>query len=369
MSTIAIDATYVLDPQPSGVSVYSRRLIESLSEIESHHHFLIGYRLSRWKRRDQTLRFTASPRRGNPGFSTCFFQEPWTFWLPQRAELFHSLAQRPAPFRFRNEIVTVHDAFPITSRDYSTAEFQHKFTRLLIEAIRRAALVITPSHYTAEQLTQHAGVTEEKIRVIPEGVDLPQHLLPPDARRRAREDRVGAGNEMILVVGVIQHRKNTVGALRALACLPNRYRMVIAGGDGYGSDAVHSFIARSGLANRVAVLGHVEPAVLSALYQAASVLLFPSFEEGFGLPVLEAMAHGLPVVLSSTASLPEVGGEAALYTDPRDESQIAAQVLRAVEDGDLREQLAAAGLTRAKEFSWQKAARRTLDVYAEVLGA
>lgn len=369
MSTIAVDATYVLDPQPSGVSVYSRRLIESLAILESPHQFLACYRLSRWKRRDQVLRPPANSGNATSRLSACFFQEPWTFWLPRRAALFHSLAQRPAPFRFRKEIVTVHDAFPMTSREYSTADFQYKFSRLLIEAVRRAARVITPSRYTAEQISKYAGVPEEKLRVIPEGVDLPQRLLPADARLKARQEYVGPGNEMILVVGVIQHRKNTLGALHALGRLPDRYRMVLVGGDGHGSEATHEFIARGGTAKRVTALGHVDAVSLSILYQAASVLLFPSFEEGFGLPALEAMAHGLPLVLSRTASLPEVGGEAALYIDPNDDNHIAAQVLKAVEDAGLRETLIASGLNRAKEFSWRNTAQRTLDVYGEVLNS
>jgi glycosyltransferase involved in cell wall biosynthesis len=368
MPTVAIDATYVLDPQPSGISVYSRRLIESLAELESPHRFLVCYRLSRWKRRNRALKIAQHPRSMVRQFSTSFFQEPWTFWLPNRAELFHSLAQRPAPFHFRREIVTVHDVFPLTSRDYSTPGFQSKFSRLLIEATKRAARVITPSNYTAQQLCRNVDVDPEKIRVVPEGVDLPERLLPPEARRRAREERVGSGNELVLVVGVIQNRKNTLGALRVLARLPERYRMVLAGGDGHGSEAVHEFIARSGFVNRLTVLGHVEPATLSVLYQAATVLLFPSFEEGFGLPVLEAMAHGLPAVASGAASLPEVGGEAALYADPNDEAQFAAQVLRAAEDNDLREHMIASGRARAREFSWRKAAEQTLQIYNEVLG-
>jgi glycosyltransferase involved in cell wall biosynthesis len=367
MSTIAIDATYVLDPQPSGISVYSRRLIESLAEVESVHAFLIAYRLSRWKRRHEVLKITPRGRTGTGRFSTCFFQEPWTFWLPMQADLFHSLAQRPAPFHFRKEIVTVHDLFPLTSRDYSTPDFQRKFSGLLIEATKRAACVITPSSYTAEQLQRHLDVDEKKLHVVPEGVDLPQRPLGAEARRLAREERVGRGNELVLVVGVIQTRKNTIGALRALAMLPDRYRMVLVGGDGHGSEAVHEFISKSSIANRVTVQGHVEADELTVLYQAASVLLFPSFEEGFGLPVLEALAHGLPVVTSNATSLPEVGGNAVLYVDPADEAQMAAQVRRAVEDSGLREEMIAAGLARAREFSWKRVAEKTLRVYNEAV--
>jgi glycosyltransferase involved in cell wall biosynthesis len=369
LSVIAIDATYVLDPQPSGVSVYSRRLIESLAELQSPDKFLISYRLSRWKLRNRAPRIPVDEPGGQDRFTTVFFQEPWTFWLPRQAELFHSLAQRPAPFHFRKEVVTVHDLFPLTSRDYSSPDFQRKFSRLLVEAVRRATRVITPSIYTAQQLCRYVNLEKDKIRVVPEGVDLPKHLLEPEARRRSREEQVGSGNELVLVVGVIQTRKNTLGALRALARLPDRYRIVLVGGDGYGSEVVHNFLAESSLGNRAIVHGHVESAVLSLLYQSASVLLFPSFEEGFGLPVLEAMAHGLPVVASSKASIPEVGGDAVLYVDPADDAQIASQVLRAVEDNGTREQMIASGYARAREFPWSKTAEKTLEVYDEALRA
>lgn len=360
---IAIDATYAVDTQPSGISVYSRRLIESLAGIQSPYKFLICYRYSRWRRRSHFLQLRPRSR-----YSTCLFQEPWTFWLPKRAVLFHSLAQRPAPFRFRKEVVTVHDVFPLTGRDYSDPEFLRKFSRLLIESVQRASRIITPSQYTAAQLSRYAQGVEGKICVVPEGVDPPVRLLSADERRGLRERYVGAGKEMILVVGVIQTRKNTVGALRALCRLPERYRMVLAGGQGYGAEVASKFISANALGGRVTVTGHLRREDLSALYQAASVLLFPSFEEGFGLPLLEAMSHGLPAVSSNTASLPEVGGDAVLYTDPHDETQMAAQVLIAVEDRDLRERMIAAGQSRAREFSWKRTAERTLEVYAEVLG-
>lgn len=295
------------------------------------------------------------------------FQEPWTFWLRWQAEVFHSLAQRPAAFRYEKEIVTIHDIFPLTGRDYSTPEFQRKFGALLERAAERAVRIISPSRYTAEQLTKCVGVSADRIRVIPEGVDLPCGTLSPTERARERERLVGPGHEIILSVGVLQTRKNTLNALRALETLPARYRLVLVGGDGHGSEAIHDYIRRQGLDCRVRLLGHVAAAELPALYQAASVFLFPSLEEGFGLPVLEAMANGLPVVAAHTSSLPEVGGEAALYVDPHDPRDIADKVLRAVEDSALRHKLSQMGLARAQAFSWRRTAEATLQVYDEVL--
>jgi len=367
MTTIGLDATYLVDPFPTGVGVYSRQLIKALATLETEHHFLLCYRLSRFRRRREFLCPPARPEGRGPSFSLRFYQEPFTFWLPWQAKLFHSLAQRPPAFRFAREIVTVNDVFPLTGRDYSTPEFQRRFTALLREAVERAARIISPSQYTADQLVKQAGVPREKIRVIPDGVEWPASPLTPEERRREREQCVGPGNEMILVVGVLDNRKNVVNALRALPRLPAHYRLVLAGKDGYGHAAVHDFIRREALTSRVVVLGYVPTERLNLLYQAASVLLFPSLEEGFGIPVLEAMAHGLPVVASGTSSLPEVGGEAALYVDPRDPADMAAKVLQAVEDAPSREQMIERGLTRARHLSWRRTAEETLALYNEVL--
>ena len=136
---------------------------------------------------------------------------------------------------------------------------------------------------------------------------------------RERERLVGQGNEMLLTVGVLDNRKNLLNSLRASSYLPERYRLVLAGGNGYGSERVHDFIRRERLESRVRMARDTSRAMLlTSLYQAASALLFPSLEEGFGFPMLEAMSYGLPVVTSRTSALPEVGGDAALYADPRD---------------------------------------------------
>ena len=187
MACIALDATYAVDPQPSGVAVYSRRLIETLATIESRHRFLLCYRLSRFKRRNEFLRPARPAGAKGPEFSVRYYQEPLTFWLPWQARLFHSLAQRPPGFHFKIEVVTVFDIFPITGRDYSTPDFQRKFSELLREAVARAARIITLSEYTAKQLVQHLGTPREKIQVIPPGIDLPASLLSGEDRKHERE--------------------------------------------------------------------------------------------------------------------------------------------------------------------------------------
>ena len=367
MATIALDATYTVGAQPSGVAVYCRRLIESLAEIECEHHYMLCYRLSRFKSRAEFIFPNSPPGSHGPRFSVRYYQNPWTFWLPWQADVFHSLVQRPPAFRFRKEIVTVIDIFPLTGKDYSTPDFQKKFSALLLEAAERAVRVITPSQYTTDQLLKHTTVPKEKIRMVPLGVDLPTTTLGPERRAEEREKVVGKGNEMIFSVGVIQTRKNTINALKALRHLPDRYRLVIAGGDGHGSETIHDFIRTEGLSSRVVLLGYASTEQLPVLYDAASVFLFPSLEEGFGLPVLEAMGHGLPVVASETSSLPEVGGDAALYVNPHDPKDIAEKVTRAVEDASQRSAMIERGLARARIFTWRRTAEGNLQVYNEVL--
>lgn len=366
MARIALDATYTIEREPSGIAVYSRRLIESLAEVECDHEFMLCYRLSRFRRRREFLHPASSAQ--GPKFSTRLFHDGLTFWLPYQARLFHSLAQRPPAFRFEKEIVTIHDVFPLTGRGYSSPDYLAKFSALLLEAVRRADRLISPSQYTSDQLVRHTGVNPDRISIVPEGVNLPAQTFTPAERARERARLVGEGYEMILNVGVLQNRKNILNMLTALEKLPARYRLVLAGGDGYGCEAIHDRLRRQDLASRVTRMGHVSARQLPAVYQAASVMLFPSFEEGFGLPVLEAMANGLPVVISNTSSLPEVGGDAAIYVDPHDPDQMAAKVSELVENESLRNEMVWRGLARAREFSWRRAAEATVAIYDEVLG-
>jgi len=367
MTSIALDATYTVDREPTGVTAYGRGLIEALATLDRSYRFLLCYRLSRFGRRRQFLCPGTPNGNHGPAFSIRWYQEPLTFWLPWEAQLFHSLNQRPPAFAFRKEIVTVFDVFTVTGEDYSTPQFRHRFSALLLEAVSRAVRTITLSQHTADELVARCGVPRERIRVIYPGIDPPPVTWSVEDRLRERTQLVGEGNEMVLNVGAIQVRKNTLNALRALRLLPPRYKLVLAGGEGHGHEAVYDFIRAERLESRVVRLGYVASRRLPALYEAASVFLFPSLGEGFGFPVLEAMAHGLPVVTSNVSCLPEVGGDAALYADPRDPQAIASMVVRAVEDQSLRDAMIRRGVARAGEFTWRRAAERTCDIYDEVL--
>src|SRR5262249_19527897 len=155
----------------------------------------------------------------------------------------------------------------------------------------------------------------------------------------------------------VQARKNIAGVVFAMKALPGS-RLVVAGGDGYGAAEIHSLVRREGMERRVLFLGHVDQSKLRLLYSSAAALVFPSFEEAFGLPILEAMSCGLPVITSNVTGMPEVAGDAALLVDPRNIEEIAAAMQRVLDDGRLRQELIAKGKDRAGQFTWERCAHQ-----------
>lgn len=340
---VALDATYAVDPQPTGVARYSHRLITALAALrEPDLHLLLAARPKRF----------AALRRAFPGLRHALLQEP--LFLPRKADLFHGLNQRLPRHRFRRQVVTIHDVFALSSERYSTPDFRRRFTEMLRDAVRRADHFITVSAYTRDELCRHLGVAPERVTVIHHGVE-------PAAGKPH-----GAREPLLLTVGAVQVRKNTLAAIQVLERLPKTVRLVVAGGSGYGADEVYDYVRKNGLRDRVEFLGHAGEEQLETLYARASLLLFPSIEEGFGFPVLEAMARGLPVVASSSSSLPEICGDAALLADPTDIAGLSDACRRIFDDSKLRADLVASGRRQAANFSWEKAARETLAVYRAV---
>ena len=307
----------------------------------------------------------------------CSISPLWEPWLsPPSAALFHGLNQRLPRRSYPVSVVTVHDLFPLTSTEYSTPSFQKRFTEILQDAVARADRIITVSNATREQLLRHTNASDGRIRVIHHGVD----PIPPASTRTStpasteeqqafRRKVLGFAEDekFFLNVGVIQTRKNIANIVLAAARLPG-CRLVLVGGDGYGADAIHSLIEREGMSGRVVRLGHASAETLRLLYSAATALVFPSLEEGFGMPILEAMSCGLPVITSNCSAMPEVAGDAAALVDPRNVSEISEAMRRVAEDEALVTDLRRRGRERAASFSWARCARETWQVYQEAVG-
>ena len=339
---IAIDATYSIDPVPSGIAVYSRELLRGLALQHPEDTLIECFRFKQWKQRQSAANSTAR-----------ILQWP----LPiGKADLFHALNQRvdwrPAP----KVVSTFHDLFVMTA-EYSTPEFRRRFTTQARSAAGRSDAVIAVSQFTAEQVHLLLGVQRNRIRVVPHGVHLP--VLPSPATRE----------NVILSVAALQLRKNTGRLVEAFERL-NRpdWHLVLAGSpNGYGAGQILERVERSTARERIEIAGYVTAQRLQELYSIAKLFAFVSLDEGFGIPVLEAMAHGIPVLASDRSALPEVCGDAALLVDPISTDAIASSLEALIADEQLRDTLCEKGRRRAAGFSWENCARETYKVYEEVL--
>jgi glycosyltransferase involved in cell wall biosynthesis len=275
-------------------------------------------------------------------------------------DLVHATSAAVPPASGRVLVATVHDlGFHHHPETYPAAgrRFHERATRI---AVAEAARVLVPSAATARDLADLYGLEPGRVAVTPLGVELPGH--DPAAARRLLDD-LGVRGPFLLAVGTLEPRKNLRRLLAAFAAVAGElpdHHLVVAGPAGWGPALPP--------AARVVLAGPVGDAVLHGLYAAADGLAYPSLYEGFGLPVLEAMAHGTPVLTSDRSSLPEVAGEAALLVDPTDQAAISAGLLRLVGDRTLRARLAAAGPRRAGRFTWPATAAATWAAYLEALG-
>ncbi len=292
-------------------------------------------------------------------------------------DLVHATSAAVPPARGRPLVVTVHDvafrhfpeAYPASGR-----HFHERATRI---AVAEAARVLVPSSSTARDLADLYGLEPERVTVTPLGADPPPERPDSGPARRLLE-RLGVRGPFLLAVGTLEPRKNlprlVAAFAEAAADLPEHH-LVVVGPTGWGKALAGPLPAApradgaraDGAPARVVLAGHVEDAVLQGLYAAADGLAYPSLYEGFGLPVLEAMARGLPVLTGDRSSLPEVAGGAALLVDPTDVPAIAKGMIELLSNHALRERLAADGRRRAAPFTWKATAAATWAAYEEVL--
>ncbi|MBU1157056.1 MAG: glycosyltransferase family 4 protein [Proteobacteria bacterium] len=266
-------------------------------------------------------------------------------------------------------VVTVHDLSFCRQPQWHKADNNEFSLRALNNAVANADLLIAPSTFTAEELVELYPATQGRVRVVPEAV-LPVYRPATDpAPMRAVLERHGLERPYLLFVGTLEPRKNLVRLLAAYERLvaggQDEFDLVLAGGTGWKAGPIEEALSHSPVRERIRRLGYVPGPDLPALYQGAWALVYPSLYEGFGLPVLEALACGVPVVTSAAASLPEVGGDAALYLDPEDPEQLLDTLERITGQPGLREDLAAKASAQAGRFSQEAMGRAALAVYRE----
>ncbi len=265
-------------------------------------------------------------------------------------------------------LVTVHDIIHILFPEFLPSRFGFMYARMMIRiAVRRAHWVIAASRTTAQDLGRFFGASESRLRVIPNGL-LPTFLAPSDPEGEAAvRERLGVDGAYLLHVGNHKPHKNPEGVLKAYQLLVHDSRELVPPLVFVGGFAPDGSLARRaeamGLGGRVRCLGYVDRSELVALYRGAEVFVYPTLYEGFGLPVLEAMASGTPVIAGDVAAVREVARDAILRVNPRDVVELSAAMRRVLGQPELRAQLADRGRRRASNYHWQTAARATYDLY------
>ncbi len=376
---IGIDYTAAVR-QRAGIGRYTRELIAALLRLESPYEYRIFAAVGGLGPRALDLR----PR---PGVRLCPvpLSDEWLARLWQRLRLplpvewvtgpldiFYSPDfVLPPTRRGTRTLLTVHDLSFVHYPQHFVPRLVEYLNRSVRQAVARADRVLADSQATRADLLAHFGVPPRKVTVLYSGVDERFQPEPEPGERDRLRARYGVGERpYILSVGTLQPRKNFERLIEAWARMPPScgadVELVIAGQRGWLCEGI---LERAGAhGGRVRLLGFVAEPDLPALYRQAAVFAFPSYYEGFGLPVLEALACGVPVVCSNASSLPEVAGEAALLVAPGDTEELSAALTRALEDSSLRQRLIQAGRVQATRFTWEAAARQLLACLEDLGG-
>lgn len=370
---IGIDAR-PLTTNRGGISRVIHSVLEALERIDKANTYLL------YANRDFDLPFD-NPR-WQKRLHLSFSWMPGTLWLQIGAtELIQSDgldvflgSAHVLPLRLPStlrKLLIVHDLvwklFPETATAYDQL-IQRLFSK---RSIKTADIIIAVSESTKRDLQKFLGVEAEKIRVIHNGVSPNFHPYDPQNAAKLVAGKYGTYPNYICAVGTLEPRKNLATLIEAFAILKKHdgcaCQLVIAGPKGWGNLQLQKKAERAGLTeDDVKFLGFVPDADLSLLYSGASTFVFPSLYEGFGLPLLEAMACGTPVACSNRSSLPEIGADAVLYFNPESAEEMASVVSKILIDTTLRESLIRRGLKRARLFSWESCAKSFLSAFNEV---
>ena len=361
--------------QKAGLGRYARTLAEHLiaqDRASEYSAFAYGY----FNADTLSPALRALPRANIP-----LDARPWRMgvWLAHalgipldrafpRMDIFHATEHLLPPLKNAKTVFTLHDLIFQFFPEYHLPLNRWFLTNAMPHFVRRADAIIAVSECTKRDAIHVYNVPPEKITVIYEGVNPALHPVDdPNLIAQARA-RYADNQPFIFFVGTIEPRKNLIALVDALRELRARglpHRLLIAGRKGWLYQDTFEHVKQMGMESEIVFLDYVPDADLPALFAACSAFVFPSLYEGFGLPPLEAMACGAPVIASNTSSLPEVLGDAALYVNPRD-IEIAAAIERVIGDHALCDELRARGIAQAAKFSLERAARETLDVYERV---
>ena len=363
--------------EETGVGIYFKNLLFTLAKIDrTNEYFLFT---SSWKDRFDPGNVPSFAKKKfvdlrYPVKAVNFFwyRLGWPaldFFFKTELDLTHSPTPLPLPTRGKR-IITVHDLFFLDFPRMTDKEAGRVFARRLENSVQDADGIVAVSHHTKRQLSEKFILNGEKIRVIHHGISLEEWEGGGREDLERTKTSLDLPADFLLFVGAHEPRKNLPNLIKTLKIVHDRHRkipLVLVGRKGLDSDNIRRTIQKLNLGTWVKTVGYVDEKELKNVYRLASVFVFPSLWEGFGIPLLEAMASRLPIVASRSSALPEIAEDAAVYVAPGDPEDMADQIIRVLEDEDLQKNLVSAGEKRVRDFTWEKAAGESLDFYNSVL--
>ncbi|MCU0492448.1 MAG: glycosyltransferase family 4 protein [Chloroflexaceae bacterium] len=377
---IGIDARFLTHPQPGGFKTYSEHLLAALLALEPEHEYLLYVdravpahlpqlpRHACWRVVSGQQPLVGMPWREQIGLAWHIRRD--------RLDLFHAPCMT-APLGLACPlVVTIHDMIwrnparfnqgaPVSGKR-RLMELYHRYIPVL--AARRAAHIITVSHAAKADIVAELGLPAERVTVTHEAAK-PLFWPRTSAEQQRVQQTYGLDSSYVLAIASADPRKNLATLLRAYARLHPRHQLAVVWTHRFLSEATAALVQELGITQQVRFLEGVHDADLAALYSGAALFVFPSRYEGFGLPLLEAMACGTAVVAANNSSIPEIVGDAALLFNADSPEQLAAMLHQGLENQALQAELRRHGLARAASFSWERCARETMAVYQQVVPA
>ena len=359
---IGIDGNEANVEHKVGVSVYTQKMLEYFAKMSSNNvSFKVFLRdVPRDTMPKETPYFTYEVVKGVPMWSQVFL--PWRLYKKKDIDVFFSPAHYSPRFCPVPLVVTIHDL----SYYYYPEEFLkkdlYKLDHWTAASISNAAEIVAVSKTTKKDIQKHFDIDEEHLHVIYNGFE--KHLVPKDGTPLLKEYGL-TKKKYLMYVGTLQPRKNIPILVEAFAIFHKTnpdYSLVIVGKHGWLFDDLFESVKKFDVEDSVVFTGFIPDTDVAQLYSNAFCFVLPSLYEGFGIPILEAMSYECPVICSHASSLPEIGGDACLYFDPKDTNDLLGKIVELHENKLTYTLLIAAGKKRVKEFSWKQSVRETLDV-------
>lgn len=374
---IAIDYTAAIR-QGAGIGVYVRNLVNALLTLDPDNSYTL---LTSGRTSSERPFPLADNVRGRAiGIPDRYLNVLWYRWrLPLPAAslftgpstIYHGpdFVLPPLGKRVR-KVVTIHDLAFVEHPEYAVPSLAAYLKKVVPDSLAQADVVTTVSSEVSRTLIEHFQVAPEKLVVVPNGVNPYFKRISDPILLGATLNKYHLKHPLVLAVGTQEPRKNHLGLIKAFYKAQQKKNgpamLAIAGGKGWMYEETHQLVQELKIEKKVRFLGRVSDLELITLYSMADLFAFPSFSEGFGIPPIEAMACGAPVITSNTSSLPEVVGDAALQVDPHDIDALSAAITRVLEDPQLQEELRQKGYQRVQQYTWEASARKLLHIYQQL---